>query len=66
MFLSILFLANVNERKFFNHSYTFCINIYENIQHSMDIYDEILILWHSVFLNLSIHWHYEFRLERVL
>mgnify|MGYP006359631633 CR=1 FL=1 len=60
-FFSILFLANVSERNFFNLSYTICMKIYENIQHSMDIYDEIFILWHSIFLNLSIHWHLEFR-----
>ena len=57
----MLFLANVSERKFFNLSYTICMKIYETIQHSMDIYDEIFILWHSIFLNLSIHWHLEFR-----
>ena len=27
----------------------------------MDIYDEIFILWYSIFLNLTIHWHLEFR-----
>ena len=37
------------------------MKIYVNIQHSMDIYDEIFILWHSIFLNLSIRWHLEFR-----
>ena len=37
MFFSILFLANVSERKFFNLSYTICMKIYENIQHSMNI-----------------------------
>ena len=58
---SILFSTNVSESKFFNLSYTICMKIYENIQHSMDIYDEIFILWHSIFLNLSIHWHLEFR-----
>ena len=43
-FFSILILANVIERKFLNLSYTICLKIYENIQHSMDIYDEIFIL----------------------
>ena len=37
------------------------MKMYENIQHPMDIYDEILILWHSIFLNVSIHWHLELR-----
>ena len=37
------------------------MQIYENIQHPMDIYDEIFILWHTIFLNISIHWHLEFR-----
>ena len=60
-FFSILFLANVIKRKFFNLSYTIWMKIYENIQHSMDIYDEIFILWHSIFLNLSMHWQLEFR-----
>ena len=32
------------------------MNIYENMT-SMDIYDEIFIIWHSLFLNVSIHWH---------
>ena len=41
------------------------MNIYENIQHSMDIYDEIFILWHSIFLNLSIHWHLESRYTNI-
>ena len=27
----------------------------------MEIYDDIFILWHSIFLNLSIIWHLEFR-----
>ena len=27
----------------------------------MDIYDEIFILWHSIFLNSSKHWHLQFR-----
>ena len=60
-FFSILFLANVSERTFFILSYTIWMKIYENIQHSMDIYDEIFIIWHLIFLNLSIHWHLEFR-----
>ena len=45
-------------------SFIICMNIYENIQHYMhglDIYDEIFILWHPIFLNLSIHWHLKFR-----
>ena len=42
-------------------SYTICMRIHENIQHSRDIYGEIFILWHSVYLNLSIHWNIEFR-----
>ena len=37
------------------------MKIYETIQHAMDIYDEISILRHSIFQNLSIHWHLEFR-----
>ena len=54
-FFSILFLANVSERKFFNLSYTIWMKIYENIQHSMDIYDEIFIILYFIlyiFLNL--------------
>ena len=43
-FFLILFLANVSEREFFNLSCAICMKIYENIQHSMDIYDEIFIL----------------------
>ena len=34
---------------------------YENNQYSIDIYDDIFILWHSIYINLSIHWHLEFR-----
>ena len=37
------------------------MNIYENIQHSMDIFDEVFISWRSIFLNLSVNWHLEFR-----
>ena len=61
-FFSILFWASVSECEFFNLSYTICMKIYDNIQHFMDIYDEIFILRHSVFPNLSMHWHLEFRL----
>ena len=59
--LSISFLTNVSERKFFSLSSTTCMNIYENIQHSMDIYNEISTLRHSIFLNLSIYWHLKLR-----
>ena len=61
MFFYILFNIIVSERKFFNLSCTICMKICENIQHPIDIYDEIFILWHLIFLNLSIHWHLEFR-----
>ena len=66
MFFSILFQrTNVKffkpTFKFVKRSCTICMNIYENIQHYMDIYDEIFILWHPIFLNLSIHWHKDFR-----
>ena len=66
MFFSILFSANVSERKFCYLPYTICMNMYENIQHSMGICDEIFILWYSIFLNLSINWHLEIRYSNEL
>ena len=43
-FFYVLFNIIFSERAFCNVSYTIWMTIYENIQHSMDIYDEIFIL----------------------
>ena len=55
-FFSILFLVNISERKFIIQ---FVWTFMRKFNISMDIYDEIFILWPSIFLNLSIHWHLE-------
>ena len=60
-FFSKLFLANVSKCKFLNLFYTIGMNIYENIRHSIDIFDEISILWRSIFSSSSIRWHLKFR-----
>ena len=51
------FQYHFRERKFFNQFSTIYIKFYENIQHSMDIYDEIftfMIFNISKFINTLI------------